>query len=386
MPEIINLTPFPNFRYYSRDNRDQEFGIVVVKATFEFNEFGRFAIAEEQAPMVFTDKCHGAVNVTSLWHPSDLVPHKPATDIIVNAVAHAPGGQPAPSWQCGIEISNNERKLVSKKIRVTGEREWVPKWKRPLRESESAEWPRHTKYFDKWELSDPRPISNLPLRYEYAFGGEIETGTDDDGNKLHDTDEHNPLGRGKIDPRWTNHTQAVPAPQIEAAEDPITEPYKIYSPQNFGPIPPAWLPRLPLGGTYDDDWHKEVWPAWPKDYSFAYHNSAPSGLVISPHLCGGELVVLEGLAKGGEEKQFNLPDIQMGVEFLGDDERIVRKSMLMDTVFLDFGSHDPRNWRVFITWRVVFEPDRFSQLVIHRMSRTEALNGLNVQTKEEVPA
>ncbi|WP_429929949.1 DUF2169 family type VI secretion system accessory protein [Agrobacterium vitis] len=379
MPELVNLTPFPNFRYYSRDNQDREFGIVIVKATYEFDASGNLVEAEEQAPMMFTDKCHGEVNVTSLWHPSDLVPNKPATDLIINATAHAVGGKPVPAWLCGIKISNGATELFSKQLRVTGPRQWNSVWKRRLTDREASDWQRHRKLFDRWELSEPDPIAAVPLHYEYAFGGEIPTGSNDDGTPIFDTDHYNPLGRGKINQDWTDLTKPVAAPQIEAPDDPINEPYKVYRPQGFGPIPPAWLPRRPLGGTYDQDWQDNVWPAWPADYSFAYHNSAHPDLHIKPYLRGHEQIVVTGLTAGVEELAFALPGEQMLVDFVREDGTIEREQFVLDTVFLDIAAPRRRDWRIYLSWRVNFEPDMFEQAIIHRRRLSQA--PLDQQTK-----
>ncbi|MGV1804224.1 DUF2169 family type VI secretion system accessory protein [Agrobacterium vitis] len=384
MPELINLTPFPNFRYYSRDNKDREFGIVIVKATYELDAAGHLVEAEEQAPMMFTDKCHGAVNVTALWHPSDLVPNKPATDLIVNATAHAPGAKPISDWLCGITIRNGGAELLSKQLRVTGPRQWQPVWKRRLNEREASEWQQHRKLFDRWELSEPSPTTAVPLRYEYAFGGEVQKGLDDDGAPIFDTDHHNPLGRGKINQDWTDHTQPVVAPQIEAPNDPIREPYKSYRPQSFGPIPPAWLPRRPLGGTYDEHWQESVWPAWPADYSFAYHNSAHPDLVIKPYLRGNEQIILTGLTHSTETYAIDLPGEQAIVDFVREDGTIEREKMHLDTVFLDIASAKQRDWRVYLSWRVNFEPDLFEQAIIHRRKLSRASIDQQMEAKEDM--
>lgn len=384
MPELKNLTPFPNFRYYSRDNENREFGIAIVKATYEIAGDGTLVAAEEQAPMLFTDTCHGEVNVSSLWHPSDLVPYKPATDIIVNAVARAPEGRPSPSWTCGLRVERNDQILLDKKVRVTGPKWWRPIWKRKLREEERADWTGVRKLFDRWELSEPDPIQELPLRYEYAFGGEIETGVDEDGNPTFDTDHHNPLGIGKIDREYSDHTKSVAAPQIESPDDPIKEPFKNYRPQNFGPIPPAWLPRRPLGGTYDEHWQDNVWPAWPTDYSFAYHNSAHPDLVIYPYLWGNEQITLTGMSEGIETCVFSLPAEQVMVDFVRADNTTERKNMVMDTVFLDINSARRRDWRVYLSWRVNFEPDHFEQAIIHRKKHSQAGVDLPSQSSKEM--
>ncbi len=372
MPGLKNLTPFPNFRYYSRDNENREFGIVIVKATYEIGDDGKLVPAEEQAPMVFTDKCHGEVNLSSLWHPSDLVPNKPATDLIVDAIAHSPSGKPMSDWLCGIKISNGAASLFSKKLRVTGPRQWVPVWKRKLNEKETSEWQRHRRLFDHWELSKPTPTMAVPLRYEYAFGGEIQKGVNDDGTPIFDTDHQNPLGCGRLNSEWSDHTKSVTAPQIESPDDPIREPYKTYPPQNFGPIPPAWLPRRTLGGTYNQHWHDNVWPAWPSDYSFAYHNSAHPELVIEHYLLGNEQITLTGLSEGTEECGFFLPSEQVIVDFVRADNRFEQKNMVLDTILLDIGSVKRRDWRVYLSWRVSFEPDQFEQAIIHRKKLSRA--------------
>lgn len=363
MPEIINFTPFPNFRYYSRDTADNAFGIVIVKASYEIAANGDLLAAEEQAPMMFTDKCHGEVNVTSLWHPSDLVPNKPATDLIINAVARAPGGQPSPSWECGISVQSAGQSLVSKRLRISGPRHWRPVWKRALSETDANEWQKHLRHFSKWELSEPEPIIAVPLHYEYAYGGLAEV-EGDDGERRTDTNHHNPLGRGRINPDFTDHTKPVPAPQIEAIDDPIVEPYKDYTPENIGPIPPAWLPRRPLGGTYDQAWLDSRWPAWPEDYNFRYHNSAPAGLAVEPYLRGGETVTVTGMS-AAEELRFRLPSQTMIARFArraADGWEAV--NMNLDTVFLDFGSGREQDWRVYLTWRVNFEPDTYASVVL----------------------
>ena len=366
MPKLINYAPFPNFRYYSSDNKGQEFGVIVVKATYAIAPSGRLLIAEEQARMVFTDKCHGAVNVTSLWHPSDLVPNKPRTDILVNAVARAPEGKSRRDWTCGLKVENREGAVVvDKSLRVTGPRAWQPKWRIPLTEKQKQEWRRHRHAFKGWELSEPEAITELPLHYDYAYGGLLQRGLDDDGKPIMATDHRNPLGRGWIDREFTDHTVAQPAPQIELVTDPITDPYRNYTPQNVGPIPPAWLPRRPLGGTFDDEWKANIWPNWPKDYSFAYHNSAHPDLVCPDYLRGDERIHLLNLCAGSPELRLDLPGDRMSVEFMRDDDNIERKDMNLDTVFLDIAAPARRDCRVFLSWRINFVPDRFEKAVIN---------------------
>ncbi|WP_169055416.1 DUF2169 domain-containing protein [Rhizobium sp. P44RR-XXIV] len=374
MPELVNYTPFPNIRYYSKDSDRREFGVIVVKGTFALSPSGQLMIAEEQAPMVFTDLCHGAVNLTSLWHPSDLVPVKPATDVIVNAVARVPNGRTKRFWECSIAIESSGTTRVEKALRVTGPRHWQPRWRRELGNGERAEWQKHRRAFDRWELSEPEPIGELPLHYEYAYGGEIPQGVDDDGNPVFDTDHRNPLGRGKIDPEWTDHTAGVPAPQIEDPRAAVTDPYAQLRPESFGPIPPAWLPRRPLGGTYDQNWKDNVWPAWPKDYDTAYHNSAHPDLIVSPFLRGTERIVLTGLSAAAETVAFDLPKEVCFVDLVPEDGELEQRFMNLDTVFLDIAARNPDDWRILLSWRLNFEPDLYVQARINRAAIGMARN------------
>ncbi len=208
MPELLNYTPFPNFRYYSSDNRGREFGVVIVKATYAIEADGRLAVAEEQAPLVFDDTCHGADNETSLRLPSDLVPHKPRTDLIVDAVARAPGGEPKRSWTCGIAVEGAAGLVLAKSLRVTGPREWRPRWRRRLSAEEARDWRAHRRLFAGWDLSEPEPASEVPLRYELAYGGTVAAGEDEAGRPRFVCEVRNPIGRGLIDPDWTDHGQA----------------------------------------------------------------------------------------------------------------------------------------------------------------------------------
>ncbi len=365
MPKIENHTLFPNFRYYSGDNKGVDFGIVIVKATYEIAPSGRLLVAEEQAPMLFDDKCHGEPSQTSLRFPSDLVPNKPRTDIIINAITHAPAGKPCASWVCGCGVIDSKgRMTLLKRLRVTGPRFWIPKWKRALSDAEKTEWQRYRADFEGWELSQPDPIVELPLRYELAYGGPKPVGRDKEGKIVRDFDARNPLGRGAINKDWTDHTQSQRAPQIELFEDPIKEPYEAYIPQSLGPIPPAWEPRLPLGGTYDDNWSKTIWPKWPPDYSFAYHNSAHPDLIYPGYLEGDEMITLVNLVAGDPGRELRLPGDKVVLELFKEDGSLLRQEARLDTVMIDVAARSKRRHRVFLSWRLNFLPEVYERIRI----------------------
>ncbi len=352
----------------------KEFGVVIVKGTYEFAPSGRLLLAEEQAALVFTDLCHGAVNVTSLRYPSDLVPNKPGTDIIVNAATWAPRGEPTSSWTCGLRVEARDGSaVVEKSLRVTGPRQWVPRWKKQLSERETQEWRKHRRWFEAWQLSEPEPISHLPLHYEYAYGGPKPIGEQENGESILDFDSRNPLGRGALHEGWSDPTTSHPAPQIEAVGDPISDPYKSYTPQSLGPIPPAWEPRLPLGGTYDDEWEENIWPNWPPDYQFAYNNSAHPDLICSDYLRGDERVTLANLIANEPTTVFDLPGDKIDLDLVRANGDYDRREMALDTVFLDIASDKRHRRHVFLTWRANFEPATYEHIrIIHRRRNTDS--------------
>lgn len=365
MPQLKNYTPFRNFRYYSLDNEAKQFGIVIAKATYRLHNDGTLTLAEEQLPLVFTDECHGEVNETSIRHPSDLVPVKPLAEVIVNAVAHAPNGEPLPSWNAGITVEG--RFHLEKGLRVTGERFWRPRWNRELDEDEAKQWREHRDDFEAWELDEPTPATTVPIRWENAFGGVLDKGEDDEGNPILETNEHNPLGVGWIDEEATDHTQPVPAPRIEDIEKPVSEPYETLTPEGLGPIPPAWLPRRPLGGTYDQNWIDNVWPNWPADYDFAYHLSAHPALRWPVFFTGRERIWLRNLLPGGGEVQIQLPGIGVEAKMMRFDGIEEARRMNLDTVFLDIASDNEEERFVCLVWRTRFEPDTYRRVSLRQV-------------------
>ena len=368
--DVRNFTPFPHLYFFNTDNRGREFGIFFVKGTYSIGDGGLLTLAEEQAPLIFTDTCFGAVNETSLWHPTDLVPYKPRTDIIVHATARAPGGTPLPAWEVGVRVEPPEpsadRPVLEKRLRVTGPRFWQPRWKRALSDAQKQEWKKHHKWFDGWELTAPEPTTEVALRYENAFGGSIMIRDENGIDQAVDSCQHNPLGCGMIDPERTDHTRPHRAPQIEAWDEPITDPYGTYTPHSLGPIPPAWLPRRPLGGTFDQNWIDTVWPNWPADYDFAYNNSAHPDLIYPGFLYGDERITLSGINGKEEPLVLTLPGESVGTAFLGQEAEHRLCRLALDTVMIDTVTDDTDDGYVVLIWRGVFDKDRTTGIDAYR--------------------
>lgn len=322
---VRNLTPFAQLVYANEDAQGRQFDILIVKQSYHLTEDFRLQQSPEQEPLNFSDTCFGEVNVTSLRYPSDLVPYKPATDVIVIADAFAPGGRAAPEWEVSVQAGP-----VLQRLQVSGPRAWH----RRLR---------------GWQLSDPQPVMRVPLRHEFAYGGECP-GPDD--RIL--TDERNPIGKGFVHPETQPQDQPITAPQVLAFGMALTDPFERQEPVGFGPIPPAWLPRRPLGGTYDDDWLANTWPHWAADYDFEFHNSAAQGMKAKGFLQGDEVIRLVGLHPERPEISFQLPGDTVIAHLIdhNDQRRMVRLNL--DTVYVDILDVAPEDCLISLTWRMAF--------------------------------
>lgn len=351
--KMENFSPFPNLRFYNTDNRGAEFGVLLIKGTYNIGADDRLAIADVQEPLALADGHYGAVNVSSLRMPSDLVPKKPRSDVIVNAVARAPGGRALPSWICGVRVEGRHR--MEKRLRVTGSRRWEPRWSVSERVLSSLGKDERRHVFQGWALSEPEPTTEVPIRYELAFGGLQDRAQEAEGEPFFVADERNPIGRGWIDRELTSIDQPAPAPQIEDEAAPLVDPYERPAPAGLGAIPPAWLPRRPLGGTYDDHWKEHVWPDWPGDYSYAYHNSAHPDLIYPDLLVGDETVTLFGLDADAPERTLRLPGHMVMVEAERADGARPTAAMELDTLLLDLVDENPARHRAFLTWRTTFD-------------------------------
>jgi hypothetical protein len=156
--EYRNLTSFPSLAYEAVDQYDQEFHVAVMRVMMEIGQDGVLAVAGEQPPLVVTDEYYGELNKSSVKQESDLAPYKPRSDVIVIGTACAPGLKPVPRFEANIKINGSS--TLDKQLAITGPRYW---------EKREA----------GWVLTEPAPIISLPLRYEYAYGGECRIEGDD---------------------------------------------------------------------------------------------------------------------------------------------------------------------------------------------------------------
>jgi hypothetical protein len=423
--EFRNLTPFPAIAFDSIDQHDQRFHSVVMRLTFEVQDDGKLSLAPVQTPLAMTDEFYGEANRSSVKQESDLAPYKPHTDVIVIANACAPQGKPSklfgvalkingaptapdlppephglnPTYHAPAERMAEWRKqcarlttkalegpvVLRKVLLIRGKREW--RKRNPVTRALSLFT------LPQWKLTAPLPATTLPLRYEYAYGGENkilateqaaervhkkyrlpgrvpqpDNVSKDDGLVAiaHSVYEQNPVGRGFAE-RWYLHAArpaCVPAPHIEASGQPIGRFGKEYIPQGFGVVGRSWRPRLELAGTYDQQWQEERHPNLPADFDFAYWNGAPADQQVTPHLSGDEQISLFNLcpegagtvrdASGNTCLSFALPGHLPFVLVRFKDGQIGELAAQLDTLIIDAApdASDPaKRISVVCAWR-----------------------------------
>jgi hypothetical protein len=303
--ELRNHTPFAPFAFKSTNKDGRNFDVVAVKGTYDIVDDRRLKISQEPEAITFSDQYYGAVNVTSVWRAADLAAFKPRADVVVIGTSHAPRGAPSPTWLAEVRLGD-----VRKTLRVHGPRVW-------------------RRRMMAWSLSDPEPCTEVPIKYELAFGGIF-----DDGREKH-VCEQNPVGAGFTTGRVPSGVDEIVAPRIEDARDPITELGKAYTPAGFGFIGRAWLPRRALAGTYDERWKREKWPLSPDDWDDAFYNAAHPDLTCRGYLSGGEPFSALAMTPSGAAS-FAVPTEKIDVRFRYRNGQIVRYETNLDTFIVDF--------------------------------------------------
>ncbi len=271
---ICNKTPLSLFTFSSVDLEEEPFQVVIAKGIFDIVPGSFVELSPAQEPI----------------QEDEAAPFKLGTDIVCHATAYAPTGERARSWRVRLAIGECKKSLT-----VTGPRAWV-----------------HAPLLG-WSLSPIVPVRKVPIRYELAFGGEGYA--------------PNPAGMGHVDPRRADKTRALAAPQILAADGrpPVFgEPYPV---ENFGAIPPSWLPRR--DATYFD----------------AFSVAHPD-LVTRGYLSGHETVTLENLHPEHARLTFRLPDLLVAAAILDRAGFRYGAPLRLDTVSIDV-----ERMRVVLIWR-----------------------------------
>jgi hypothetical protein len=308
MADFENRTPFGGRVLPSLDRDGVDLLLVVVAAQFDLPEPGDDApllrLSALQEPPPVADEYVGEPGQSSIRREGQSAYRKPATDIYVCGEACAPDGRPITAMNVSIRVGP-----CAVDLRVHGDRVWQRSVTLGARPSDAA------------------PFVRMPLVWERAYGGVAANSTEERPV----FESRNPIGCGFED--TAGHAIGRPVPNIEDPRHPLRRIADRPRPVGIGPVARHWQPRVGYGGTYDDAWKRHRAPLWPTDLDERFFCGAPPYLQASPHLTGGEPVLLQGLHPAGTTS-FTLPALRLAARsrFIG---RTVDSTPTLDGVLID---------------------------------------------------
>ncbi len=211
-------------------------------------------------------------------YPSDLVDEKPGTDVLLVGTAQPPADRSATWMDVTLRVAAG-RRPIDKTVRVFGTR---------------------VLYRGAWDVAPGPPAALLPtpLVYELTYGGR----DDQSPGEAPLVDWRNPAGTGVARDRARLVGQRAPALEHPEAALGSRKP----APACFGPLPPSWLPRSALAGTYDEAWSKTRAPFRPADFDPLHHACAPPDQRSEEPLFADVPVEIIGVTRSGIWR-FRLP-------------------------------------------------------------------------------
>jgi hypothetical protein len=270
--KIVNNTPFVIFTFLSQVAPPARSCTIVMKATFKLADDRNWKPADKQRKPQRDTPFMDDLGRSLAW-ASDFVAFKPNFDLLVQGSFHQPGGVPAPDGRAFIKLGPIEKELLFHGPRFV-----------------FADADGH------WHITQTEPIAELPLRWEYSFGGL--------------SDPRNPLGIG-MDPMSDEQgPPRIPLPQIEYPDDQLRKLDDRPRPANFAPVPPRFAERLKKLGTRDQRWANFRAPLPPKDYDPSAHNAAPADQQATGFPRGNEVLFLRNLHPSIAELATPLPGLR----------------------------------------------------------------------------
>lgn len=279
---------------------------VLVKRTFDIVPRGECVASAKDRPLLAGDVFWDEPMNSSVRYESDFVPFKLATDVVVDGVVYAPGGEPTASCVAAVQVDESLASIV-----VVGDRV-----------------ARYTNGATPW-FSEPVPFTTMELRYERAYGG-TDVYSDP---RLPYPYPRNPLGRGFVVRNTPRSVDYLRLPNFEDPQAPLTPAelclgdYPAWEtgpmPAGFAWVPKTWLPRALLAGIMPADRpveqelrqvYAQLLPADQRgpylahgirDMDFRFFNGASASLTV-PYLRSGAWVATENLSRWGR-LHFQLP-------------------------------------------------------------------------------
>jgi hypothetical protein len=313
---IKNRTPYAAESNWVLDKNAEKSWVVVVKGIFDIKPDGTANLSEEQDALpLYSPEYSGEPGKSSLVYEADLLGSKQCTDVILIGSAYAEKGRPATKVDVSLRVNN-----LIKRLKVFGDRYW----KRGI--------------LGGLSMTSPKPFKSMPIKYECAYGG-WDTRSKNPGE--HRLEPRNPIGTGFA--VRSKHLVGQPLPNIEYPKQLISSWKNRPNPAGFGPIASYWTPRKEYAGTYDEQWQKERFPLWAKDFDVRFNQCAPLDQQMTGFLHGGQRVELINLSPNGRIS-FELPKVYPFFVTRFGKERVEHRADL-HTVILE-----PEIPRVIMVW------------------------------------
>lgn len=329
MWDLRNLTSYAARSSWTRDVDGTHRWLVCVKATFDVQPRGATTLADEQPEPLLLPEYFGEPGTSSIRYDIDVVPEKPTTDLVVNATGYAPQQRPARDFMVMLRLGP-----IIKTLMIHGDRYFT--------ETLSGLGP-----------SRATPVTEVPIRYERAYGG---YDCEDPDPAKHRLEPRNPVGRG-----IARRAASLVGKPVANVEYPTGSPANA-GPAGFGAIDGSWSPRRELQGTYDAAWLEHRRPLLPVDWS-------PQSLLCSPadqrppqYLRGGELVELGNVTPEGTFR-VELPKVFLGFKTRVDG-RVEEHRARLGTVIVE-----PDDRKLIMVWQTSIpvrgNPDYLDETTIY---------------------
>ena len=115
MTDIQNMTKLPGIGFEQMFFAGNKYHCLVVKATYHWDDEGKLSLAENQPELAAQDEYELEPLTSSLRYVTDLVPFKPATDVLITGTARSPNDKAVSEWVAGIVVGS-----IKKGARLVG--------------------------------------------------------------------------------------------------------------------------------------------------------------------------------------------------------------------------------------------------------------------------
>ncbi len=245
----------------------------------------------------------------------DMGMPKPQAEVLVSGSYYAPEGRAVTAGQVTAQLGPWKKQLY-----VFGDRYWYPQG-------------------GLWSISDPKPMTKMPLTWANAFGGAQVP--------------ENPLGKGAAPVAQPSGRDLHPLPNIEIPGRLIRGKADRPPPGGFGPLDMAWPQRFAKAGTYDRAWLSARFPGYAADMDWSIFNAASEDQHWNGYLDGDEPFAFENMHPGNPLWQGRLPGLRVRCfveQVCQDQPQFKELSNRLDTAWFF-----PQLEKVLLVYRSVLE-------------------------------